>query len=404
MPLTDTAIKKAKPGAKPVKLADEKGLYLLVAPTGSKLWRWKFRVDGKEKVLALGAYPDVSLAQAREGMAEARKLLAAGTDPMARRKAEKVARKLSAENSFAAVARLWWEHWKTTRSESHTGYVIRRLEADVFPAIGARPIDAIEAPELVAMVKAIAERGALDIAKRALQTTGQVFRYAIAHGKATRNPVADIKPGDILPARKKVNYARVDAKELPELLRHIEGYQGAAVTRLAIKLMALTFVRTSELIGARWEEFDLDAARWDIPAERMKMKTPHIVPLSAQAVNILKALHIVTGHSPMVFPGERDHEKPMSNNTILGALARMGYKGRMTGHGFRGIASTLLHEMGFNHAHIELQLAHQERNAVSAAYNHATYLRERAKMMQQWADYLDGCTTGKVLTFTRKAA
>jgi integrase len=361
-------------------------------------------VDGKEKVMAFGSYPDVSLAQARDAMAEARKLLANGADPMARRKADKVARHLSAENTFAAAARLWWEHWKTTRSESNTDYVLRRLEADVFPAIGTRPIDAIEAPELVAMVKAIAARGALDIAKRALQTTGQVFRYAIAHGKATRNPAADIKPGDILAARKKVNYARLDTRELPDLLRHIESYQGAAVTRLAMKLMALTFVRTSELIGARWDEFDLEAGRWDVPAGRMKMKTPHIVPLSTQAVNILKALHLVSGSGPLVFPGERDHQKPMSNNTILGALARMGYKGRMTGHGFRGIASTLLHEMGFNHAHIELQLAHQERNEISAAYNHATYLRERGAMMQQWADYLDNCTTGKLLAFTLRAA
>jgi len=254
-------------------------------------------MDGKEKLMPLGAYPDVSLAQARNAMQEGRKLLAAGTDPMAQRKADKVARQLSAENSFAAVARLWWDHWKATRSDSHTGYVLRRLEADVFPAIGARPIDAIEAPELVAMVKAIAARGALDIAKRALQTTGQVFRYAIAHGKAKRNPAADIKPGDILPARKKTNYARLDSKGLPELLRHIESYQGAAVTRLAIKLMALTFVRTSELIGARWEEFDLEAKRWDIPAERMKMKTPHIVPLSAQAVNIMKALHLISARA-----------------------------------------------------------------------------------------------------------
>lgn len=404
MPLTDTAVKAAKPGARPLKVADGKGLYLLVPPTGSKLWRWKYRVDGKEKVMALGSYPAVSLAQARDAMEDARKLLAKGTDPMAKRKADKVARQLSAENSFATVARLWWDHWKTTRSASHTGYVLRRLEADVFPAIGSRPIDDIEAPELVAMVKAIAARGALDIAKRALQTTGQVFRFAIAHGKATRNPVADIKPGDILPARKKANYARLDTKELPELLRHIEGYQGSAVTRLAMKLMALTFVRTSELIGARWEEFDLEAGRWDIPPARMKMKSPHIVPLSAQAVNILKALEIVSGSGPLVFPGEREHEKPMSNNTILAALSRMGYRGRMTGHGFRGIASTLLHEMGFNHAHIELQLAHQERDEVSAAYNHATYLRKRAAMMQQWADYLDNCATGKVLTFTRKVA
>ena len=281
---------------------------------------------------------------------------------------------------------------------------MRRLKADVFPAIGARPVSEIQAHELVAMVQTISKRGALDIAKRALQTSGQVFRYAVAHGLAQRNPASDIKPSDVLASRKAGNYARISAKELPELLRRIEGYAGAAVTRLAMKLMALTFVRTSELIGARWAEFDLEARRWDIPASRMKMKTPHIVPLSTQAVNVLQTLQLVSGRGTLLFPGERDHEKSMSNNTILGALDRMGYKGRMTGHGFRGVASTLLHEMGFDHAHIELQLAHQERNEVSAAYNHATYLQQRTKMMQHWADYLDNCTTGKVLAFQRAAA
>ena len=404
MPLTDTAIKKAKPGAKPVKLSDGKGMYLLVSPTGSKLWRWKYRVLGKEKVMSLGAYPDVSLAQARDGMAEARKILAAGDDPMAIRKADKVATRTAAENSFETVARMWWAHWKPARSEQHAGQVMRRFEANVFPYIGARPVSEILAPELVAMLKAIEKRGVNDLAKRALQTSGQVFRYAIAHGLAKRNPATDIKPSDVLASRQKQNLARIDGKELPQLLRHIEGYKGAATTRLAMKLMALTFVRTTELIGARWEEFDLDGARWDIPAERMKMKTPHIVPLSAQAVNLLKTLQLITGHSALLFPGERDHEKSMSNNTILKALERMGYKGRMTGHGFRGVASTLLHEMGFDHAHIELQLAHQERDEVSAAYNHATYIKQRASMMQDWADYLDTCTTGKVLAFQRVAA
>ena len=404
MPLTDTAIKKAKPGIKPVKLSDGKGMYLLVSPAGSKLWRWKYRVLGKEKVMSLGAYPDVSLAQARDGMAEARKILAAGDDPMAIRKADKVATRTAAENSFETVARMWWAHWKPARSEQHAGQVMRRFEANVFPYIGARPVSEILAPELVAMLKAIEKRGVNDLAKRALHTSGQVFRYAIAHGLAKRNPATDIKPSDVLASRQKQNLARIDGKELPQLLRHIEGYKGAATTRLAMKLMALTFVRTTELIGARWEEFDLDGARWDIPAERMKMKTPHIVPLSAQAVNLLKTLQLITGHSALLFPGERDHEKSMSNNTILKALERMGYKGRMTGHGFRGVASTLLHEMGFDHAHIELQLAHQERDEVSAAYNHATYLSQRAKMMQDWADYLDTCTTGKVLQFERKNA
>ena len=404
MPLTDTAVKQAKPALKPAKLSDGKGLYLLINPNGSKLWRWKFRVLGKEKVMALGAYPDTTLAQAREGLAKARKLLAAGADPMAQRKADKLASLTAAENSFETVSRKWWALWKTGRRERHAVQVMRRFEADVFPLLGTRPVSAIQAPELVSMLKTIDGRGANDLARRALQSTGQVFRYAIAHSLAERNPATDIKPNDVLASRQKQNLARIDGNELPDLLRHIEAYQGAPATRLAIKLIALTFVRTTELIGARWEEIDLDAARWDIPAARMKMKTPHIVPLSTQAVEILKILQMVSGHSELLFPGERDHGKSMSNNTILKALERMGYKGRMTGHGFRGVASTLLHEMGFDHAHIELQLAHQERNEVSAAYNHATYLKPRATMMQQWADYLDTCTTGKVLPFKRKNA
>jgi len=402
MPLTDTAIKKVKPGEKPLKLSDGKGMYLLLNPSGSRLWRWKYRVLGKEKVLSLGAYPAVSLAQARDGMEKARKVLASGKDPMAIRKADKVASRTSAENSFEAVARAWWAHWKPARSEQHAGQVMRRFEANVFPHIGVRPVSEVQAPELVAMLKAIEARGVNDLAKRALQTSSQVFRYAIAHGLAKRNPATDIKPGDVLCSRQKQNLARIDGKELPALLRHIEAYQGAAITRLAMNLMAMTFVRTTELIGARWAEIDFEAARWDIPAERMKMKNPHIVPLSAQAINVLRTLQLISGHGAMLFPGERDHERSMSNNTILKALERMGYKGRMTGHGFRGVASTLLHEMGFDHAHIELQLAHQERDAVSAAYNHATYLKQRAAMMQDWSDYLDSCTTGKVLAFQRK--
>ena len=401
--LTEIAIKKIKPSEKPFKLSDGRGMYLLVNPAGSKLWRWKYRVLGKEKVMPLGAYPDVSLAEAREGVDKARKMLAADEDPMAVRKAEKVASRTAAENSFETVANLWWAQWMPARSVQHAGQVMRRFEVNVFPQIGTRPVSEIQVPELVAMLKAIEARGVNDLAKRALQTSSQVFRYAIAHGLADRNPAADIKPSDVLASRKKQNLARIDGKELPELLRYIDAYKGAAITRMAMKLMAMTFVRTTELIGARWAEFDLELARWDIPAERMKMKTPHIVPLSAQAVNLLKTLHLITGHSMLLFPGERDHEKPMSNNTILKALDRMGYKGRMTGHGFRGVASTLLHEMGFDHAHIELQLAHQERDSVSAAYNHATYLTQRAKMMQNWSDYLDNCATGKVLAFKRAA-
>jgi integrase len=402
MALTDIAIKSSKPRESAYKLTDGRGLQLHITPQGSKLWRWAYRHEGKQKLMALGVYPDVSLAQARDKADLARKLLATGTDPMAARKSEKIARRLAVENTFAAVAKNWWESWKAARSDSHTVYVWRRLEADVFPAIGTRPIAEIEALELVAMMKTIEKRGALDIAKRSLQTCSQIFRYAIAHGVTKRNPAVEIRPSDVLASRKKQNYARVEGKELPQLLRKIEVYNGSTITRVAIKLMAMTFVRTSELIGARWEEFDLDSARWDIPASRMKMKAPHTVPLSTQAVTLLKSLHTLTGHSPLLFPGERDHERSMSNNTILGALDRMGYARRMTGHGFRGIASTLLHEQGWPHEHIELQLAHQERNQVSASYNHAMYLQPRAEMMQAWSTYLDSCIAGNVVPLKGK--
>jgi integrase len=403
--LTDKAANLSKPRDAAYKLTDGNGLYLLVNPTGSKLWRWKYRAAGKEKLMALGQYPDVSLLQARAARDAARKQLAADVDPMEQRKAESQARAKAAANSFEAVARLWWNSWKPARSEQHAAQVMRRFEADVFPRIGARPVSAIEAPELVAMMKAIAARDVLDLAKRALQTSSQVFRYAIAHGLATRNPAADIRPSDVLPSRKKKNLARIESKELPDLLRQIDAYQGTPTTRLAMKLMALTFTRTTELIAAKWSEFDLEAAEWRVPAVRMKMKTPHLVPLSEQAVNVLKTLKLITGTRELLFPGERDHEKPMSNNTILKALERMGYKGRMTGHGFRGVASTMLHELGFDHQHIELQLAHQQRDEVSAAYNHALYLEPRAAMMQAWADYLDSCQTGKIIVGNfRKAA
>jgi len=402
--LTDIAIKSSKPRESAFKLSDGRGLQLHVTTQGSKLWRWAYRHEGKQKLMALGVYPGISLAQARDKADLARKLLATGIDPMAARKSHKIARRLAVEDTFAAVAKKWWESWKAARSESHTVYVWRRLEADVFPAIGSRPIAEIEAPELVAMMKAIEKRGALDIAKRALQTCSQIFRYAIAHGVTKRNPAVEIRPSDVLASRKKQNYARLDSKELPELLRKIEVYNGSPVTRVAIKLIAMTFVRTGELIGARWEEFDLDGARWDIPASRMKMKTPHVVPLSTQAVTLLRSLHTLTGHSALLFPGERDHQKSMSNNTILGALDRMGYAGRMTGHGFRGIASTLLHEQGWPHWHIELQLAHQERNQVSASYNHAIYLQPRAQMMQAWSNYLDGCIAGNVVPLMGRQA
>ena len=324
---------------------------------------------------------------------------------MAERKAERTANRETNGLSFREVAAKWHEHWKDGNSAHHVKATWSRLGTNVFPAFGDIAITDIEAPQIVAMVKGVQDRGKLDIAKRALETTGQIFRYAVAHGHAKRNPAADIKPGDILKSRQKVNHARVDAKELPALLRAIELYQGKHVTRLAMKLMAMTFVRTSELIGAKWGEFDLEAARWDIPAERMKMRTPHIVPLSEQALEVLALLKQLNGNSDLVFPGERDPEKPMSNMTILEALKRMGYRGEMTGHGFRGIASTILHELEYPHEHIELQLAHAPRNAVSAAYNHALHLKGRTKMMQDWADFLEQTQRGgKVLAFREVVA
>ena len=403
--LTVTAINKAQAREKQYRMPDERGLVLLVRPNGSKLWQLRFRHQGKEKTASLGQYPDVTLADARVKRDEQRKLVAAGSDPVAVKREQSKAKKVAQADNFEAVARAWWEHWKAGRtSDHHVAQTLRRLEADVFPKLGTRPIAEIEAPELVEMAKEIEKRGAGELAKRSLQTCNQIFRYAIANSKARRNPAKDIVPSDILKARKVENYARVGAGELPGLMRKIEAYQGTPTTRLAIKLMSLTFVRTGELIGAKWAEFDLEAARWDIPGERMKMKTPHIVPLSVQAIEVLKTLQTVTGDRELLFPGERDHGKPMSNNTILKALERMGYKGTMTGHGFRGIASTVLHEHGFDHAHIEAQLAHAERSTVSAAYNHAVYLPQRAGLMAWWGTYIETVSKGNVVPLRKLTA
>ena len=271
----------------------------------------------------------------------------------------------------------------------------------MLPSIGRVPVDDLTAAQVRDCVKAIEARGALDIAKRQLQKCSQIMRYAVAHDLASRNPVADVQPSDILPARKKRNYSRVDAGDLPQLLRDMDSYTGGEHTRLALQFMALTFVRTSELIGARWDEFDIDAARWNIPAERMKMRSPHIVPLSTQALAVLRQLQAISYGRDFVFPADTGKPTHMSNNTILYALYRMGYRGRMTGHGFRGVASTILHEQGWPHAHIELQLAHQERDAVSAAYNHALYLAQRAEMMQAWGDHLDALRMGTIVARRR---
>ena len=311
MSLTDTEIKRAKPRDKPYRLSDSGGMYLWITPSGGRLWRWAYLHERKEKLMSLGKYPDVSLAGAREQHNAARRLLASGADPMAQRKSAKHAERTRDEKSFSSVAAKWLEHWQDGKSPRHVDSTRRRIATNILPSLGARPVAEIEAPEVVAMVRLIDSRGARDIAKRTLETTGQIFRYGVAHGFARRNPATEIRPRDILKASRRVNYARIDARELPELLRQLEVYPGTHITRLAIKLMALTFVRTGELIAATWSEFDLDAARWNIPSERMKMRTPHIVPLSTQALETLATLRPLSGRFA-------EEEREFNRYTLLG--------------------------------------------------------------------------------------
>lgn len=403
--LTDPDIRNAKPKEKPYKLADGGGLFLLVNANGSKYWRMKYRYAGKEKLLALGVYPDVTLKQARQKREDARRKLADGIDPGELRKVEAREKRLAAANSFESVAREWYAKQVHTWVKTHSTDVLRRLEGNIFPAIGPRPIAEIDAPELLASIRKIEARGAYDLAHRVLAVCGQVFRYGIATGRCTRDISADLR-GALTPHKAK-HQAAVRPEELPELMRSIATYDettGDTLTRLALQLLAETFVRTSELIGALWEEFDTEAALWVIPAGRMKMKTEHIVPLSKHALTILEQLRAIGGGSRFLFPG-RNRDKPISNNTMLYALYRLGYKGKMTGHGFRAVASTILNESGlFRPDVIERQLAHCERNEVRGAYNRAEYLPERRKLMQWWADHLASIQAENVLPFKAKAA
>jgi integrase len=394
MPLTDTTVRKAKPGDKPLKLFDARGLFVLISPRGGKWWRFRYRFGGKYKSLSMGVYPDVSLAKARERRDEARKLLAEGIDPSENRKAMKGATTARTTNSFEAIAREWFarfsEHWVDT----HSSKILRRLERDLFPWLGAWPINSITAPQLLTALRRIESRGALETAHRAMQNCGQVFRYAVATGRAERDPTGDLR-GALPPVKEKHHASIKDPKAIGALLRAIDGYEGSLVTKCALRLAPLLFVRPGELRRAEWTEFNLDAAEWRIPAERMKMREQHIVPLSTQAVAILRELHALTGARRYVFPGARTNGRPMSENTVNAGLRRLGYaKDEMTGHGFRSIASTLLNEQGWHRDAIERQLAHAERNNVRAAYNFAEHLPERRKMMQAWADYLDGLKAG----------
>ena len=404
MPLTDPAVRNAKPGLKPIKLADEKGLFLLIHPNGSKYWRLKYRFSGKEKLLALGVYPEVRLIEARQKRDEARKQLANGVDPGTLRQVSKHTAQANAENSFEAVAREWFVKYSPQWVPSHADKIIRRFERDLFPWIGNRPIATISAKDLLAVLRRIEDRGAIDTAHRAHQNCGQVFRYAVATGRAERDPSADLR-GALSPTKEQHHPSITEPKAIGQLLRAINGYQGSFVTKCALQLAPLLFVRPGELRKAEWQEFNLDAAEWRIPAEKMKMRAVHIVPLSAQAIVILRELQALTGDSKYVFTGLRSKNRPMSENTVNAALRRLGYsKTDMTGHGFRSMASTILNEQGWNRDAIERQLAHAERDSVRAAYNYAEHLPKRREMMQHWSDYLDTLTTSaNVLSFKQSA-
>ncbi len=380
-------------GKKITKLYDGNGLFLWVYEDGRKYWRLRYRIHGKEKSISLGVYPDVSLSEAREKAKLERKKVEDHIDPSTDRKVIKQRAKQAAENSFEAVSREWYAKQIHTWVHSHAKDVKRRLEGNVFPYIGMHPISKIEAPELLNMIHIIENRGSYDLAHRVLQVCGQVFRYGVTTGRCSRNPAADLK-GALTPHKKK-NQAAVKPEELPELLRAIATYEttGNRQTQLALQLLTLTFVRTNELIGALWAEFDLDNALWIVPAERMKMRSEHVVPLTSRALEIINELKTIAGNSRYLLPG-RNPNKPISNNTLLFALYRLGYKGKMTGHGFRAVASTILNESGFNPDAIERQLAHCERNEIRGAYNRAQYMPERIKMLQWWNDYIQGLENG----------
>ena len=389
MKLTDSIIKNEKPADKRKQLADGNGLVLYIMPNGSKLWRYRYRYNGSPKMLSLGEYPTVTLKDARAERERVSDLLAQGIDPSIERKEKKLSQAYAIENDFKSVARAWWDNWKVANSEAHALKVWGIFEKDIFPVFGKYPVENIK-PSLVRLaVKRVVERGAYDTAGRVHQYTSAVLSYAFNHELVASNVARDIAVNDLIPRRKKQSMGRVDLKDLPQLLQDIQAYDGNAITKIAIQLLSLTFVRTTELIQATWDEIDFIGKVWRIAPERMKMGTAHIVPLSAQALDLLGELKKITGGNPHLFPSIKGDGKTMSKNTILFALYRMGYRGRMTGHGFRGVASTALREQGFSRDVVELQLSHLVGNEVERAYNTMELLAERTAMMQAWADYLD---------------
>ena len=414
---TDVTVRNIKPIDATLRLSDGDGLYMLVRPNGAKWWRLDYSIGGKRKTLSIGVYPDTGLKAARDKADEARQFVAAGTDPSDVRKANKaqqakareadrrIADGLPAVDSFEEVGREWFAKFSGEWAPSHADKIIRRLERDIFPWVGKRPIANINPPELLSVLRRIEERGAVETAHRAHQNCGQIFRYAIATGRAERDPSPDLRGA--LPAVKQTHHAAItDPRAIGELLRAIDGYQGYFVTKCALRLAPLVFVRPGELRKAEWTEVDLDKAEWNLPAKRMKMREPHLVPLSTQGVEILRELHALTGDGRYVFPGARTNGRPMSDNAVLAALRRMGFaKDEMSGHGFRAMARTILDEvLQVRPDYIEHQLAHAVRDPNGRAYNRTAHLAERRKMMQQWAAYLDRLKAGAdVIPLHKKA-
>ena len=385
--LSEAKVRNSKPKSRPYKLSDGEGLFLLILPSGGKYWRMRYKFAGKEKLLAFGVYPEVSLETARKRRAETKALLACGKDPGDAKKEEKRKIMLQRSNLFEHVAQEWFEtrrhEWKPSSTRTKRVY----LDNYLLRQLASKPVAEIKAPELLDMLRAIESRGTLDTARRVMQMCSQIFSFAVATGRTEYNPVPDLRGALKTPVVKHHSFLRAD--ELPMYLKTLNSYDGSLLTKLALRLLLLTFVRTRELRGAEWKEIDWEKAQWRIPAERMKMKEEHIVPLAVQSIQVLRELEKISGHRQYLFPNEHNPSTFMSENTMLYALYRMGYHSRATGHGFRSTASTILNEHEFRGDVIERQLAHGERNRVRAAYNYAQYLTERREMMQWWADYLD---------------
>lgn len=394
MPLKEVEARNAKPADKPYKLADGGGLYLLVNPNGSKLWRLKYRYAGKEKLLSFGSYPRVPLREARDKQERAKRALREHVDPSEQRKASKREARNRAANTFEALAEAWHANKRPAWSQATSDKARLYLDLDLLPALGERPIAEITRPELVALLRRIEKRGAHDVARKCRGWLSNIFRFALAAGVIESNPATDL---DVVAAKgpKRQHHPHLSLAELPEFLRALDAYRGSPETRFGIQMLLLTAVRPGELRGATWDEFDLERATWSIPAERMKMRRPHVVPLPAQAVEILRAMRTLTGTRQLVFASPHRPRKQMSENTLNKAIHQMGYKGRQTGHGFRHLISTALNERGYNRDWIERQLAHGDSDEIRAVYNKAEYLDQRRQMMQEWADFLDSLIRGR---------